>query len=78
MPTSKADLTNAISRVAKGDRQLRGRLSILWVYRQGAPKQRLRFDAAISGIAVKMPKPTLIEFVGVLCLQWPTRDAITF
>src|SRR4029077_2199037 len=66
-----------VSGVAEGDRQLGGRLRILCVYSQGAAKQRLRFDAIISRIAVKMPKPALIEFVGVACLWWPTSDAIS-
>jgi hypothetical protein len=54
--------------IAKRNRQLRDGLRILWIYRQGAAKKGLSFGAILFGIAVKVPEPALIEFVGVFCL----------
>src|ERR1700730_6575825 len=66
-----------IGRVAHRDRQRRDGLWVIRMDRHRPSKKRLRLDVVCLAVAIVVPHPMLIEFVGILIVLWLVGNAVT-
>src|SRR5258708_7518730 len=59
------------------DRQGRDGLWVIRIDRHCPSKKRLRLDVVRLAVAIVVPHPVLIEFVGILIVLWLVGDAVT-